>query len=59
MEESMPWDLQSYFSQYEASTHCFLQTLFYSPYESVTFVKNHALIAGNVYCLVVCLIGAQ
>ena len=38
----------SKFSQYEASTHCLLQTLFYTPYESVAFVKNQAQIAGSV-----------
>ena len=47
-DRSNPDICNNNFSQYEASTHCFLQTLFYSPYESVTFAKNHALIAGNV-----------
>ena len=47
-DESNPDICTSKFSPYKASTHCLLQTLFYTPYASVTFVENHAQAAGSV-----------
>ena len=38
----------SKFSQYDASTNCLLQTFFYTPYNSITFVENQAQMFGSV-----------
>ena len=47
-DESNPDICTSKFSQYEASSHCLLQTLFHTPYKSVTFVENQAQTTGSV-----------
>ena len=46
-DESNPDICRSKFSPYEASTHCFLQILFNTPFECVSFVNNHATEAGS------------
>lgn len=47
-DESNPDICTSKFSRYEASTHCLLQTLFYTPYKGITFVENQAKISGSI-----------
>ena len=47
-DHSNPDTCTSIFSQYNASSPCFLQTLFYTPLESLRFTDNHATMTGSI-----------